>query len=72
MSVVVDMGGGELYSLMVAPVGDVLSLPEVEIGCNPATIDQTWREFSIGIYRLDGDLMVVFDITKLPNFIKNS
>lgn len=70
MSVVIDVGG-ELYSLMVDQVGEVLSLPEATVERNPPTLDQAWREFSIGIYRLDGELMVVLDIIKLLDFIRN-
>ncbi len=70
MSVVIDVGG-ELYSLMVDQVGEVLSLPEAKFERNPPTLDQAWREFSMGIYRLEGTLMVVLDIAKLLDFIRN-
>ena len=64
MSVVVDHGG-ELYSLMVDSVGEVLSLSEANFERNPATLDARWREVSAGIYRLDGALLVVLDVTRL-------
>jgi len=64
MSVVVDHGG-ELYSLVVDSVGEVLSLPEAKFERNPATLDPRWREVSAGIYRLDNTLLVVFDVTRL-------
>lgn len=70
MSVVVDMGG-ELYSLMVDQVGEVLSLPEAKFERNPPTLDPMWREFSAGIYRLDDKLLVVLDVPKLLDFSKN-
>lgn len=70
MSVVVDMGG-ELYSLMVDQVGEVLSLPEAKFERNPPTLDPMWREFSAGIYRLDDKLLVVLDVAKLLDFSKN-
>src|SRR6266403_2001634 len=38
MSIVVDLGG-ELYSLMVDSVGEVLSLGEAAFERNPATLD---------------------------------
>jgi purine-binding chemotaxis protein CheW len=64
MSVVVDYGG-ELYSLLVDSVGEVLSLSEAKFERNPATLDARWREVSGGIYRLDGALLVVLDVTRL-------
>lgn len=70
MSVVVEMGG-ELYSLMVDQVGEVLSLPEAKFERNPPTLDPMWREFSAGIYRLDDKLLVVLDVSKLLDFSKN-
>lgn len=69
MSVVVDMGG-ELYSLMVDQVGEVLSLPNANFERNPPTLDPMWREFSAGIYRLDSILLVVLDVSKLLEFTR--
>lgn len=70
MSVVVDMGG-ELYSLMVDQVGEVLSLPAAKFERNPPTLDLMWREFSTGIYRLEDKLLVVLDVAKLLDFNRN-
>ena len=67
MSVVVDQGG-ELYSLMVDSVGEVLSLPLAKFERNPPTLDSKWREFSMGIYRLEGNLLVVLDVGRLLDF----
>lgn len=67
MSVVVDQGG-ELYSLMVDSVGEVLSLPQAKFERNPPTLDLKWREFSLGIYRLEGSLLVVLDVGRLLDF----
>ncbi|MBR9973053.1 chemotaxis protein CheW [Magnetospirillum sulfuroxidans] len=70
MSVVVEQGG-ELYSLMVDQVGEVLSLPVAKFERNPPTLDPMWREFSAGIYRLDDKLLVVLDVAKLLDFNKS-
>lgn len=70
MSVVVDLGG-ELYSLMVDQVGEVLSLPAAAFERNPPTLDPLWREFSMGIYRLDSKLLVVLDVPRLLDFTRN-
>ena len=69
MCVVVDHGG-ELYSLMVDTVGEVLSLVTAAFERNPPTLDPQWREFSAGIYRLDDKLLVVLDVTRLLDFAK--
>lgn len=67
MSIVVDLRG-ELYSLIVDGVGEVLSLSNEDFERNPATLDLRWREVSTGIYRLNNQLMVVLDVSRLLNF----
>jgi purine-binding chemotaxis protein CheW len=64
MSVVVDHKG-ELYSLIVDSVGEVMSLPSDAYERNPATLDPRWREVSAGIYRLQGKLLVVLEVAHL-------
>ena len=67
MSVVVDYGG-ELYSVMVDSVGEVLSLSAETAERNPATLDPTWREVSGGIHRLDKTLLIVLDVARVLDF----
>jgi len=67
MSVVVDHRG-ELFSLMVDSVGEVLSLGAADFERNPPTLDPRWREFSQGVYRLKGSLLVVLDVAQLLRF----
>lgn len=67
MSIVVDLRG-ELYSLIVDGVGEVLSLSNEDFERNPATLDLRWREVSTGIFRLNNQLMVVLDVSRLLNF----
>ncbi|MBI3710856.1 MAG: chemotaxis protein CheW [Proteobacteria bacterium] len=67
MNVVVDHLG-ELYSLIVDSVGEVLSLPGDTLERNPSTLDPRWRVVSGGIYRLQGKLLVVLDVTRLLDF----
>jgi purine-binding chemotaxis protein CheW len=67
MSVVVDHGG-ELYSLLVDSVGEVLSVSSATFERNPATLDPRWREVSVGIHRLDGKLLIVLDVARLLDF----
>src|ERR1700712_4958506 len=64
MSVVAEQGG-EVYALLVDQVSEVLSLNASEFERNPPTLDKTWAEFSTGIFRLDGRLLVVLDVSRL-------
>ena len=64
MSVVVEHGG-ELYSLVVDAVGEVLSMSADTYESNPPTLDPIWREVSGGIYRLNGELMIVLEVDNL-------
>lgn len=64
MSVVVDLGG-ELYSLLIDQVGEVLTMDKENFEANPPTLDPRWREVSRGIYRLKEQLMVVIDVSQL-------
>ncbi len=69
MSIVVDHHG-ELYSLLIDEVGEVLSVPLEAFEPNPPTLDAGWREVATGIFRLDGQLMVVLEVDKLLEFAK--
>jgi len=70
MSVVVEHQG-ELYSLLVDSVGEVLSLNASDYQRNPPTLNSKLRDFSDGIYRLNGKLLVVLSVTQLLNFGNN-
>lgn len=52
MSVVVEHQG-ELYSLLVDNVGEVMRLEAEAREHNPPTLGTEWRSFSAGIFRLD-------------------
>lgn len=68
MSVVVEHEN-ELYSLIIDRVGDVLTLQNKDFENTPATLDPVWREISSGIYRLEGELLVVLDVPKFLNTV---
>lgn len=70
MSVVVEHKG-ELYSLIVDKVGEVLTLDLATMEKNPPTLKPTWRDVSSGIYRLEGQLMVVLDVDSLLDINKS-
>jgi purine-binding chemotaxis protein CheW len=67
MSIVVEHSG-ELYSLIIDSVGEVLSLPPERFEPNPPTLDSRWREVSGGIFRLDGQLLVVLEVDRVLDF----
>lgn len=66
MSVVVD-NDGELYSLLVDSVGDVIQIPRGELEANPATLDRDWQEYSRGVHQLEDVLLIILDVTRLLN-----
>ena len=67
MSVVVDFQG-ELYSLIIDAIGDVLSLPDNRFERAPATLDRTWLDVSTGVFRLDNELLVVLEVARILDF----
>jgi purine-binding chemotaxis protein CheW len=67
MSIVAE-SEGELYSLMVDSVGEVLALPRSAFERNLPTLDAKFRAFSEGIYRLEGQLLVVLDVNRLLDY----
>ena len=69
MSIVVE-SGHELYSLMVDSVGEVLALSKEEYERNPPTLEAHFREFAEGVYRLEGQLLVVLDVNRLLDYGK--
>ena len=64
MNVVVEQGG-ELYSLIVDAVGDVLTLTAETFEPSPATLDPLWQDLTDGLHRLDKDLMLILDIQQV-------
>jgi purine-binding chemotaxis protein CheW len=64
MNVVVEYGGN-LYSLLIDAVGEVMEVPDDKYEKNPATVDPLWRDFSDGIYRLENQLLIVLNVEKL-------
>ena len=64
MSVVAEQAG-ELYALVVDQVSEVMSLKANAFERNPPTLPPSWAAFSTGIYRLDGQLLVVLDVGRL-------
>jgi purine-binding chemotaxis protein CheW len=64
MNVVADVDG-ELYSLLVDKIGDVLSMSSETFESNSTNLNDNWREFAQGVHLLDGNLMVICDVEKI-------
>jgi purine-binding chemotaxis protein CheW len=67
MSIVVEHDGVH-YSLIVDQVGEVLTLPDTAFERSPATLDARWRTLSLGVHRLDSQLLVLLDVARLLDF----
>ena len=64
MSVVVERQG-ELYSIIVDSVREVLEFEDGQLEPNPPTLAAAWRDFSSGIYRMQSDLLVVLNAERV-------
>jgi purine-binding chemotaxis protein CheW len=64
MSIVIEQGA-ELYAFLVDQVQEVITLRQSDQEANPPTLSATWRDFSLGVHRLDGNLLVVLDTERL-------
>ena len=68
MSIVVEHHG-DLYSLIVDAVGEVLMLDLAHFESHPPTMPSHIREISAGIYQLKDALLVILDVSNLLDFI---
>ena len=66
MSVIVEHSG-ELYALLVDDVGDVLWLSSADHEASPVTMSPHWRAVCSGLYRLDGELLLVIKVDQVLN-----
>jgi purine-binding chemotaxis protein CheW len=64
MSIVAEHGG-ELYSLLVDQVGEVLRLGDDAWERNLTTMSPALRAVCDGVYRLDGRLLLVLDVSRV-------
>lgn len=56
---------GESYGLMIDSVGEVMKLQAGAREANPVNLDPRWARVSAGVYRLDGQLLVILDVDHL-------
>lgn len=69
MSIVVEHGG-ELYSLIVDAVGEVLTLDGRDFESHPPTMASAVRDVSAGIYRLNDSLLILLDVPSFLDFVR--
>ncbi len=60
----------ELYSLLVDSIGDVVSVFSEDLKKNPDNLSEVWQDISIGIYPQEDRLIVILDIAKILNSLK--
>jgi purine-binding chemotaxis protein CheW len=56
---------GESYGLLIDSVGEVLKLDDMACEPNPSNLDPRLANVSTGIYRLDGQLLMVLDVDRV-------
>lgn len=64
MNVVLE-NNGELYSILVDRVGDVLMIDAADVEEPPATLNAVWRDFSQGVCQLDNAIMIILDADRV-------
>lgn len=64
MSVIVERAG-ELYAFLVDDVGEVLWLSSATFEPTPVTVSQHWRNLCDGLYRLEGELLLVLNVERV-------
>ena len=62
----------ESYGLLIDSVGEVLKLDDAAREPNPINMDQRLARVSAGIYRLDGQLLIVVDVDRVLDIGANA
>ncbi len=57
--------GAESFGLLVETVGEVIKLADSEREQNPINLDRKLARVSAGVFRLDGQLLVVLDVDRV-------
>ncbi len=57
--------GGELFSLLVDSVGEVLTVAKNIFESVPQTLDVTWKECCVGVFRLPKELLIIVNVSSL-------
>ena len=56
---------GESYGLLVDAVGEVVQLATSACEAKPSNLDDRLARVAVGIYRLEGQLMIVLDVDRV-------
>jgi len=64
MCIVVE-GRNETVCLIVDTVGEVLTLKTADIDPNPGALISSWAQFASGVYRADGQLILILDVDQV-------
>jgi purine-binding chemotaxis protein CheW len=56
---------GESYGLLVDSVGEVIALSDDDCEGKPANLDSRLSRVAVGVYRLEGRLLVVLDVDRM-------
>ena len=62
---------GESFGLLVDALGEVLKLDDGEREANPVNLDRKLARVSAGVYRLEGQLLVVLDVEAVLDLAAN-
>lgn len=65
--VIVEGPSAEPYALIVDEIGDVMSAPAQLYEPNPITLSRDWSLLCRGLYRQNGQMLIVLDIDALLN-----
>jgi purine-binding chemotaxis protein CheW len=57
--------GAESFGLLVDAVGEVLKLADGDREANPINLDRKLARVSAGVFRLDGQLLVILDVDRV-------
>ncbi|MFM9890262.1 MAG: chemotaxis protein CheW [Rickettsiales bacterium] len=60
----------ELFALMIDQVGDVLQLAMNRFEKVPSNMDATWRGMAAGVFKLEGELLVILDVASVIDHIQ--
>ena len=63
---------GESYGLLIDSVGEVLKLDHLSCEPNPSNLDERLAGVSTGIYRLDGQLLMVLDVDRVLDIARKA
>ena len=67
LAVGIERNGGS-YGLLVDAVGEVLRISDSIRSANPVNLDSRLAGVSAGVYRLEGELLVVLDVDRILDF----